>query len=93
MVKEKRAVKLTISGKVQGVGFRFFVKENAQSLGIKGYVKNLPDGEVEAFFQGSKENVNKMIEMCKKGPLTAEVEDIKVEEKEPQNYENFKVTG
>lgn len=92
MVKEEKAVKVTLSGKVQGVGFRSFVKRNARSKGVNGYVKNLPSGEVEAFFQGPRESVNEMIELIKKGPPTSNVDNVEVEEKEPQEFSNFKIT-
>ena len=88
-----KAVKVNISGKVQGVGFRFYVEKNAKSKNVKGYVKNLSGGRVEAFFQGQEENIKEMIELCKKGPLTAEVEDINIEEQNPQELTSFRVTG
>ncbi|HKL24316.1 MAG TPA: acylphosphatase [Candidatus Nanoarchaeia archaeon] len=92
MEKEK-AVKVIISGKVQGVGFRFFIEKNAKSNNIKGYVKNLSSGGVEAFFQGPGEKVNEMINLCKKGPLTANVKNIDIQEQNPQEFNSFKVTG
>jgi acylphosphatase len=67
-----------ISGFVQGVGYRAFVKKHATELGLTGWVKNLPDGRVEAMFQGKKETIEKMVELCKKGPFMAEVEDVEV---------------
>lgn len=91
--KEEKAVKVTISGRVQGVGFRMFTERNAQTKNVMGYVKNLDNGDVEAFFQGSKENVNEMIEVVKNGPLGSSVDNITVEEKEPQDYNSFKATA
>ena len=72
-------VRILLSGFVQGVGFRHFVKSNAQSLSINGWVKNLPDGKVEALLQGNEKNIEHLIAICKKGPFLSEVEDIKVE--------------
>ena len=66
---------------------------NAKSKNIKGYVKNLPSGGVEAFFQGASENVNEMIELVKEGPSASNVDNVEIEEKELQDYENFRVTG
>lgn len=68
-----------VSGFVQGVGFRQFVKKTAIRLNLKGWVKNLPDGRVEAIFQGDKNSIEKMIEECDKGPFLAEVKNIVVE--------------
>ena len=81
-----------ISGKVQGVWFRANTKEKARQLNIKGWVRNLPDGRVEAVFQGEKEMVEEMIKWCYKGPPLAEVEDVKVEWKEPEEeFEDFSI--
>ncbi|HDD46355.1 MAG TPA: acylphosphatase, partial [Candidatus Aenigmarchaeota archaeon] len=65
-----------ISGDVQGVGFRSFVYNNALSLGVKGFVRNLNDGRVEAVFEGEKSKVERMIDLCRKGPLLAWVRDV-----------------
>ena len=72
-----------ISGHVQGIFFRTFIKENAQQLDIKGYVKNLPAGEVEAVFEGQKENIEKMVLVCKKGHKLASIEKIDIKEEKP----------
>lgn len=84
--------RVVISGFVQGVGYRHFVRSNAQKLGLTGWVKNLVGGRVEALFQGSKENIEEMIELCRKGPFLAEVEDVWVEWKETEEeFSDFKV--
>ena len=86
-----KAVKVIIYGKVQGVGFRNFVFSHAKKLNIKGYVKNNPDGTVEAVFEGDEDNINKMIELCKKGPERARVDKIDIKEIEINNYQDFKI--
>ena len=86
-----KAVKIIIYGKVQGVGFRNFVFLNAKKLNIKGYVKNNPDGTVEAVFEGDEDNINKMIELCKKGPERARVDKIDIKDIEINNYQDFKI--
>lgn len=68
-----------ISGFVQGVGFRHFIRKEAGKLGLWVSVQNLPDGRVEALLEGEKENIDKMIALCRKGPFLAEVEDVVVE--------------
>lgn len=80
-----------ISGDVQGVGFRQFTKYQANKLGVKGWVKNLPDGRVEAILQGRTEDVEKLILLCRKGPAVAIVRDLKVEELPDQEFEGFDI--
>lgn len=71
-------VHVFISGFVQGVGFRYFLKRQAGRLGLNGFVRNTIDRRVEAVFEGEKENVDEIIEICRKGPFLAEVENIEV---------------
>lgn len=81
-----------ISGRVQGVGFRHFTRKNAESLGVTGWVKNLSDGRVEAVFQGDEEQVDKLIQKCKKGPKSSYVKDIEVnKETGDKDYDEFSV--
>lgn len=84
-------VHIYISGFVQGIGFRQFIKSNADKLNIKGWVKNLPDGRVEAMFAGSRENIEKMIEISRKGPFLAEVKSLETEKLPDQKFENFEI--
>lgn len=69
---------LIISGNVQGVYYRASCKEYASGLGLKGWVRNLDDGSVEALAQGEKERIDRFIEWCKKGPPQAKVEEVKI---------------
>lgn len=81
-----------ISGRVQGVGFRHFIRKNAEALGVTGWVKNLPDGRVEAIFQGNEEQVEELIQRCKKGPVASFVQDIEVRDTEDETvYKSFDV--
>ena len=68
-----------ITGEVQGIGFRYYIKEKAKMLGINGWVRNLIDGKVEAVFEGLEDKVKELIEWCKKGPSLAKVNHVKVE--------------
>ena len=86
-----KAVKVIIYGKVQGVGLRDFVFLHAKKLNIRGYVKNNPDGTVEAVFEGDEDNINKMIELCKRGPERARVDKIDIKDIEINNYQDFKI--
>ncbi|MEM3521916.1 MAG: acylphosphatase [Candidatus Bathyarchaeia archaeon] len=67
-----------VSGRVQGVFFRLETKEKADDYGIKGWVRNLPDGRVEAVFEGEKEKVDKIIEFCRHGPPDAMVKNVEI---------------
>lgn len=71
-------VQLKISGRVQGVNFRSFTKREAIKLGLTGWVKNLPDGTVEAVIEGEKIKVEKLIQKCKIGPPSAIVRNMKI---------------
>ena len=68
-----------ISGFVQGVGFRQFVRYKARKLNLRGWVKNLDDGRVEAMFDGDKNNLDKMIVVLRRGPFLAKVNDINID--------------
>ena len=68
-----------ILGFVQGVGFRQFVKSNAKKLALTGWVKNLPDGRVEALVEGDKQTIEKLIKLIEKGTFFAEVKSVVVE--------------
>ena len=67
-----------ISGRVQGVFFRYETKRMAIRLGVSGWVRNLPDGRVEAVFEGEKDDVEAMIRFCRRGPPAAVVRDVKI---------------
>jgi acylphosphatase len=72
-----------ISGRVQGVSFRYYTYHEALKLGLHGWVRNLHDGRVEAVFEGEKPAVEKILEWCKQGPVAARVEEVAVEWGEP----------
>ncbi len=81
----KKRVHLYISGRVQGVFFRAFTKERADFYGITGWVRNLPDGRVEALGEGDEEILKEWIKDLWKGPPLADVKDIKEEWAEAKN--------
>lgn len=72
---------MVITGTVQGVFFRNFIKEQADKLGIRGFVRNLDDGNVEVVAEGNLVDIDSLIEICKKGPKFANIREVKVEEK------------
>lgn len=87
----KKAVRLYIKGTVQGVFFRNFIKENAERHNVKGFVRNLEDGRVEIFMEGNSEDVNKMIELCKKGPKHSMIREVEIKQESFQGFNNFKI--
>lgn len=81
---------ILVSGFVQGVGFRHYVRSKAKELGLSGWVKNVPDGSVNAIFQGPKEKIEEIIKDCKKGPFLSEVERVDVKwEKTEEKFDDF----
>ena len=78
-VNSKMQRYILISGKVQGVGFRYFTKQNAIRLGLHGYAKNLPNGKVEVVAEGDIATLDKFVKILWKGPSASRVEDVKVE--------------
>ena len=84
--------RVRISGRVQGVFFRDSARERAESLGLSGWVRNLPDGRVEALFEGPSQSVREMVEWCKVGPPQASVEGVETDSEEPgDDLEGFEV--
>jgi acylphosphatase len=81
-----------VSGQVQGVFFRDSARKKAERLGLTGWVENLPDGRVEALFEGPQEKVREMIQWCGEGPPHATVEDVDAEFGDPEEgLEDFEV--
>ena len=80
-----------ISGKVQGVGYRMSTWQVANDLKLSGWVRNLPDGRVEAVFEGSRDIVEEMIAWCHKGNPPAVVTDVIVEYETPEGIQGFDI--
>ena len=86
-----KRVHVIIYGRVQGVWFRAHTKEIADKLGIKGWVRNLPDGSVEAVFEGNEESIEEMIKWCHQGPPLARVDRVEINYEEPKGERNFEI--
>lgn len=86
----RRAV---VSGRVQGVGFRAFAQRAAKEAGVRGWVRNLPDGSVETCFEGEPAAVARYLELLRKGPLMGKVSNVTEENLPPQGFQLFEITG
>ena len=96
MGKDEKKVRayLSISGRVQGVAFRYYTQDIAQSLEIKGWVRNCWDGKVEIVMEGEEEKVEQLINWCYRGPRSAIVEKIDIEwEKYKGEFNSFGIRG
>jgi acylphosphatase len=80
-----------VSGMVQGVFFRYEARERARTRGLAGWVRNLPDGRVEAVFEGPEPDVEAMVEWCSTGPRGATVTDVEAIEEDPEGIQGFDV--
>jgi acylphosphatase len=87
-VIRKRAI---VHGRVQGVFFRDTARRMAQSRGVAGWVRNTPDGTVEAVFEGDPEAVESMAGWCRQGPRGAAVERVEVTDEEPEGLVEFRI--
>jgi acylphosphatase len=86
------SVKLVVSGRVQGVGYRYFIARTASELGVNGYVMNLYSGDVEIFAEGRKEFLEELIKRAKSGPPHAWVDKARIEWLEfNDKYDNFEI--
>ena len=80
---------IKIYGLVQGIFFRASAKEQADKLGITGFAKNMPDGSVYIEAEGEKNNLDKFIKWCNRGPILAQVEKVEVSEGSLKNFSEF----
>jgi acylphosphatase len=80
-----------IAGRVQGVGYRYATVDTATQLGLTGWVRNLPDGRVEAVFEGVREVVEDMVRWCHSGPPAAIVKEVVVEYQLSEGLRGFEV--
>lgn len=74
---------------MQGVSFRVATRDRARSRGVSGWVRNRPDGKVEAAFEGPEEAVRSLVDWARRGPLGAEVESVEVEWEPPEGVQGF----
>jgi acylphosphatase len=90
-MSERVRAHVYVTGKVQGVYFRATTRDTAREHGVDGWVQNLPDGRVEAVFEGPREAVERMVEFCHDGSPAARVDDVEAEYGDPEGHEGFEI--
>ncbi|MCK8823855.1 acylphosphatase [Fuchsiella alkaliacetigena] len=75
-MSEKKAIKVSVAGRIQGVGYRAFVQQKATKLGLKGYIRNSDGSEVEVIAEGAEDSLEELLELLESGPNRAEIEDV-----------------
>jgi acylphosphatase len=85
------AVRVVVSGRVQGVAYRYWTQVEAQRRGLNGFVRNLRDGSVEAVFFGEPDVLNAMVQACRRGPALAKVDDVRVRPIELEPMSSFEI--
>jgi len=81
----------SVTGQVQGVFYRAWLRGEADKLGVKGWVRNTPDGHVEAHVEGDERAVEAIVGMLRQGPSAARVEDVRLWDVEPCDFDGFEV--
>jgi acylphosphatase len=84
-------VHVFVSGDVQGVLFRQAIADKATEQGVAGWVRNLPDGRVEAVLEGPRDEVYRVVGLCRAGPKGARVAGVQVDREPPKNEKTFKI--
>jgi len=84
---DKTRAHVIVTGEVQGVNFRAACRDQARAVGVGGWVKNLPDGNVEAVFEGPQAGVQRMVSWCYSGPIHARVGHVEVDWEDPTSKE------
>lgn len=84
-------VRVFVDGRVQGVGFRYSAAREAVRLGIQGWARNLPDGRVEAVYEGPRDAVEEMLAWTRRGPASARVDAIAIHDEDPKGERGFSV--
>ena len=85
------SVHVRVSGRVQGVFYRAYTKAQAQELGVKGWVRNVPGGGVEAILEGERQKVGELVGLMKTGPEGSMISGLELSELKCKGYEDFKI--
>lgn len=87
----KQAKRLFLTGSVQGMFFRQFIKDNAGKIGVNGFVRNLEDGRVEVFIEGNVDNVAQMDALCRRGSPHSHIRKVEEKEEHFQDFKEFRI--
>lgn len=87
----KKALRLYITGNLQSLFFKQFIKENAVAYGVKGFLRVREDGRIEIFLEGESKAVDSMTALCKRGPKYANIRNVEEKEEKLQDFKEFKV--
>ena len=90
-MEDRTRVHVFVNGDVQGVLFRQAIADKANEQGVAGWVRNLPDGRVEAVLEGPRDEVYRVVGLCRAGPRGARVKGVQVDREPPRNEKTFKV--
>ncbi len=85
----EKSLQIKIFGRVQGVSFRYYTQNKARELGVRGYVKNMPDGSVYIEATGNADKMDHFVNLCRQGPSMARVDNLETENTDPVKEENF----
>ena len=86
-----KAIQARVTGRVQGVSFRWYAQEQARSLGVSGWVRNEPDGSVLLHAEGDDQAVDSLVEWCRQGPSMAKVSNVAVREDTASGATSFEI--
>ena len=87
----KKSLRFIVSGSLQPMFFNKFIKENAEKLNIKGFVRNLEEGKIEIFIEGNIDSMEKMAPLCRRGPQHSVIRNIDEKEERFQDFKDFKI--
>jgi acylphosphatase len=87
----KKSVRLYITGSLQSMFFKEFIKTNAAANNVKGFLRALEDGRIEIFLEGDREKVENMVSVCSRGPKYAQIRNVEQKEEKFQDFKEFKI--
>ena len=87
----KKSMRFHVKGSVQPMFFNQFIKENADRLGVKGFIRKLEDGRIEIFIEGDTGSIEKMAPICRRGPQHSLIRDVQEKDEKFQDFKEFKV--
>ena len=90
-MEDRTRVHVFVNGEVQGLGFRQAIADKAREQGVTGWVRNLRDGRVEAVLEGPRDEVYRVVGLCRAGPKGARVDGVQVDREPPRNEKTFKI--